>query len=53
MQALKRLNELAASRETLVSAVATAKPDQPFVANMLHNMVVELMVEESDMVVLG
>ncbi len=52
MQALERLNERTGSMETTVSVVATAKPDQPFVANILHNLVVEPMVEESDVVVL-
>lgn len=52
MKALERLNERAASLETTVSVVATAKPNQPFVANTLHNLVVEPMVEESDAVVL-
>ncbi len=52
MQALERLNDKAASMETTVSVVATAKTDQPFVANTLHNLVVEPMVEESDVVVL-
>ncbi len=52
MKAVERLNERAASMETTVNVVATAKPDQPFVANTLHNLVVEPMVEESDVVVL-
>jgi uncharacterized RmlC-like cupin family protein len=52
MQALERHNERAASMETMVSAVATAKTDQPFVANTLHNLVEEPMVEENDVVVL-
>ena len=44
MQALERLNERAASMETTVSVVATAKTDQMFVANILHNWVVEPLV---------
>ncbi len=52
MQALERLNEQAMSMETTVSVVATAKANQPFVVNTLHNLVVEPMVEESDVVVL-
>ena len=32
--------------------MAKAKPDQPFVANTLHNLIVEPIVEESDVVVL-
>ncbi len=52
MKAVERLNERAAPMETTVSVVASAKTDQPFVANTLHNLVVEPMVEESDVVVL-
>jgi hypothetical protein len=32
--------------------VATAKPGQSFVANTMHNLVVEPLVEESEVVVM-
>ena len=51
-KALERLNERSASMETTMTVIATAKPGQPFNANMLHNLVVEPMVEESDVMVL-
>ena len=38
--------------DTTVTVIATAKPGQPFVANTLHNLVVEPMVEESNAKVL-
>jgi len=50
MKAVERLNERAAPIETTVSVIASEKTNQPFVANILHNLVVEPMVEESDMV---
>ncbi len=51
-KALERLNERSAGMETTMTVIATAKPGQPFNANMLHNLVVEPMVEESDVMVL-
>jgi hypothetical protein len=35
----------------VVAVVATAKPDEIFVANTMHNLVVEPMTEESDVFV--
>jgi hypothetical protein len=35
-----------------VTVFAGAKPGQPFSANTLHNLVVEPMIEESDVIVL-
>ena len=37
---------------TTITVFATARTDQPFNANTMHNLVVEPMVEESDVVVL-
>jgi hypothetical protein len=34
-----------------IAVVATAKPDATFVANTMHNLVVEPMTEESDVFV--
>ncbi len=51
-KALEKLFEQAASMETIVTVIATAKAGQPFTANTLHNIVVEPMVEESSVVVL-
>jgi hypothetical protein len=48
MKALEKLNERALSMEMSVSVVARAKPDQPFVANTLHNLIVEPLDEASD-----
>src|SRR6266536_2161831 len=47
-KALERLNERSATMDTTVTVIATAKPGQPFVANTLHNLVVEPMVEEEN-----
>ncbi len=47
-KALERLNERSATMDTTVTVIATAKSGQPFVANTLHNLVVEPMVEESN-----
>jgi hypothetical protein len=51
MKALDKLNERSMSMNITVFAVASAKPDQPFIANTLHNLVVEPMLEESDVVI--
>ena len=51
-KALERLNDRSATMDTTVTVIATAKPGQPFVANTLHNLVVEPMVEESNAKVL-
>ena len=34
-----------------IAVVATAKPGETFVANTIHNLVVEPMIEESDVFV--
>lgn len=51
MKALDKLNDHSMSMNITVFAVASAKPDQPFIANTLHNLVVEPMLEESDVVI--
>ena len=51
-KALEKLNDRSLSMETIVNVIATAKPGQPFIANTLHNIVVEPMVEESNVKVL-
>jgi hypothetical protein len=51
-KALEKLNDRSASMETMVSVIATAKPGQPFTANIMHNIVVEPMTEESNAKVL-
>src|SRR5258707_2408020 len=51
MKALDKLNDRSMSMNITVFAVASAKPDQPFIANTLHNLVVEPMLEESDVVI--
>jgi hypothetical protein len=51
MKALNKLNEHSMSMNVTVFAVASAKPDHPFIANTLHNLVVEPMLEESDVVI--
>ena len=51
-KALERLNDRSATMNTTVTVIATAKPGQPFVANTMHNLVVEPMVEESNVHVL-
>jgi len=33
---------------TTIIVIATAKPNQPFIANTMHNLVVEPLVEESE-----
>jgi hypothetical protein len=50
MKALERLNDRAGKIDIMV--VATAKPGQFFVANTMHNLVVEPLVEESEVVVM-
>jgi hypothetical protein len=49
MKALEKLNERAMSMN--ISVVTTAKPDEAFVANTIHNLVVEPMIEESEVFV--
>ncbi len=51
-KALERLNDRAAPLDTTMIVIATARPGQPFNANSLHNLVVEPMVEESNVKVL-
>jgi hypothetical protein len=51
-KAMERLNDQAATMDTTVTVIATAKAGQPFNANTMHNLVVEPMVEESNVVVL-
>src|SRR5437588_1666586 len=51
-KALERLNDRSATMDTTVTVMATAKTGQPFVANTMHNLVVEPMVEESHVHVL-
>jgi hypothetical protein len=51
-KALERLSDRAATLDTTMIVIATARPGQPFNANSLHNLVVEPMVEESDVKVL-
>jgi len=51
-KALERLNDRSAIMDTTVTVIATAKPGQPFIANTMHNLVVEPMVEESNAKVL-
>ena len=51
-KALLRLNECTTTLDTTMIVIATAKPGQPFNANSLHILVVELMVEECDVNVL-
>ena len=50
MKALEKLNDRAMSMN--IAVVATAKLSEAFVANIMHNLVVEPMIEESDVVVL-
>jgi len=49
MKALEKLNDRAISMT--IAVVATAKPGEAFVANTMHNLVVEPMIEESDVFV--
>ncbi len=51
-KALERLNDQSTIMDTTVTVIATAKAGQPFNANTMHNLVVEPMVEESNVVVL-
>jgi len=51
-KALERLNDQAATMDTTVTVIATAKAGQLFNANTMHNLVVEPMVEASNVVVL-
>jgi hypothetical protein len=48
MEAVERLNDRAGKMDITVMVVATAKPGQSFVANTMHNLVVEPLVEESE-----
>jgi hypothetical protein len=48
MQALERLNEDSATELIDIFVTATAKSDQTFTRNKLHNLVVEPMLEASD-----
>jgi hypothetical protein len=50
-KALEKLNDLVDTMDTTVTVFATAKSGQPFHANTLHNLVVEPMVEESNVIV--
>ena len=49
MKALEKLNDRAASMN--IAVIAAAKPGEAFIANTLHNLVVEPMLEESDVFV--
>ena len=49
MKALEKLNDRAMSMT--IAVVATAKQGEAFVANTMHNLVVEPMIEESDVFV--
>jgi hypothetical protein len=49
MKAFEKLNDRAISMT--IAVVATAKPGEAFVANTMHNLVVEPMIEESDVFV--
>jgi hypothetical protein len=49
VKALEKLNDRAMSMT--IAVVATAKPGETFVANTMHNLVVEPMIEESDVFV--
>ncbi len=51
MKALEKLNDRAMSMNIAVAVVATAKPGATFVANTMHNLVVEPMTEESEVFV--
>jgi hypothetical protein len=51
-KALERLNDQSMIMDTTVTVIATAKAGQLFNANTMHNLVVEPMAEESDVVVL-
>jgi hypothetical protein len=51
MKAIEKLNDRAMSMNIAVAVVATAKPGATFVANTIHNLVVEPMTEESDVFV--
>ena len=51
-KALERLNDQAVTMDTTVTVIATAKAGQLFNANTMHNLLVEPMVEASDVVVL-
>jgi len=49
VKALEKLNDRATSMT--IAVVATAKPGEAYVANTMHNLVVEPMIEESDVFV--
>ena len=49
MKALEKLNERAMSMN--IAVIAAAKPSEAFVANTMHNLVVEPMIEESEVFV--
>ena len=51
VKALEKLNDRAMSMNIAVAVVATAKPGASFVANTMHNLVVEPMIEESEVFV--
>ncbi len=51
-KAFERLNDRAGKMDITVTVIATAKPGQSFVANTMHNLVVEPLVEESEVVVM-
>src|SRR6266852_3684523 len=51
-KALERLADRSAAMHTTITVLATARADQPFNANTMHNLVVEPMVEESNATVL-
>lgn len=50
LQALERLNERSVGMD--VTVIATAKPNQPFIANTMHNLIGEPLIETSDIQVL-
>jgi len=52
IKALERLSDRAAKLDTTMLVIATARPGQAFNANSLHNLVVEPMIEESNVKVL-
>jgi hypothetical protein len=51
MKALEKLNDRAKSMNISIAVDATAKPGATFVANTMHNLVVEPMTEESEVFV--
>lgn len=51
VKAIEKLNDRAMSMNIAVEVFASAKPGATFVANTMHNLVVEPMTEESEVFV--